>query len=272
MARAVSTPMVTTLHTPPTPWLESAIQLAPSPVTFVAVSHHTARAWSHAVPDISVVNNGVDLERWPVGPGGGGLVWFGRLVAEKGPHLAIEAARRAQLPLDVIGPRFDEDYFHRMVEPRLGHGVRYLGHLDQATVAAKVGRASATLVTPCWDEPYGLVVAESLACGTPVAAFDRGGVGEIIDAESGLLVKAGDVTQLATSALAAGAMSRAAARSPCAPNRSRTASTMSVIAGSTVVSSIPALCRSVSEPCPPDYDDLVTTARDSCRRRAPSPN
>lgn len=213
MARAVATPMVTTLHTPPTPWLESAIQLAPSPVTFVAVSQHTARAWSHAVPDIVVVNNGVDLEQWPVGPGGGGLVWFGRLVAEKGPHLAIEAARRARLPLDLIGPRFDEDYFRHMVEPRLGDGVRYLGHLDQVSVAAKVGRASAALVTPCWDEPYGLVVAESLACGTPVAAFDRGGVGEIIDAESGLLVKGGDVDQLATAAVAACSTSRAAARS-----------------------------------------------------------
>jgi glycosyltransferase involved in cell wall biosynthesis len=212
MARAARAPMVTTLHTPPTPWLESAIQIAPCPVTFVAVSAHTAQAWQHAVPDPVLIHNGVDTAEWTPGPGGGPLIWFGRLVPEKGPHLAIAAARRAGLDLDLVGPRLDEDYFRTRIEPALGPGIRYLGHLDHAALAHRVSLASASLVTPCWDEPYGLVVAESLACGTPVAGFARGALPEIVDPTCGVLVEPGNVEALATAAGAAVAMSRTAAR------------------------------------------------------------
>ena len=78
--------------------------------------------------------------------------------------------------------------------------------------ARLVGAASVTLVTPRWDEPYGLVVAESLACGTPVAAFDRGGVAEVMDPRCGVLVEADYVAGLADAALRARSLSRAAAR------------------------------------------------------------
>ncbi len=212
MARAVPAPMVTTLHTPPTPWLESAIQIAPCPVTFVAVSAHTASAWQHAVAAPVLIHNGVDVAGWPPGPGGGPLIWFGRLVPEKGPHLAIAAARRAGLALDLVGPRLDEEYFRTRIEPALGEGIRYLGHLDHPALAERVGRASASLVTPCWDEPYGLVVAESLACGTPVAGFARGALPEIVDGRCGVLVEPGDVDALAAAAHVAVTMSRTAAR------------------------------------------------------------
>jgi len=211
MAAAVATPMVTTLHTPPTPWLESAIQAGPCPVTFVAVSEHTARAWRHSV-SAAVIRNGIDLDVWPSGPGGGPAIWFGRLVPEKGADLAIRAARAAGLELDLVGPIADRDWFDLHVRPQLGAGVRYLGHLDHASLAARVGAATVTLATPRWDEPYGLVVAESLACGTPVAAFDRGGVAEILTPDSGVLVGADDVPALAEAALRAGGLSRARAR------------------------------------------------------------
>ncbi len=211
MAPAVATPMVTTLHTPPTPWLESAIQTGPCPVTFVAVSEHTARAWRSSV-SATVIRNGIDLDVWPPGPGGGPAIWFGRLVPEKGAHLAIRAARRAGLELDLVGPVADTRYFDDQIRPQLGQGIRYLGHLDHAALAARVGAASVTLVTPRWDEPYGLVVAESLACGTPVAGFDRGGVGEVSAPDCGVLVDADDVAGLADAAVRARALSRAAAR------------------------------------------------------------
>lgn len=211
MAPALSAPMVTTLHTPPTPWLESAIQTAPSPVTFVAVSEHTARAWRHST-DAAVIRNGVDLDRWPQGPGGGPPIWFGRLVPEKGPHLAIRAAQEAGLELDLVGPVSDSRYFAEHIAPRLGPRIRYLGHLDHAALAARVGAASVTLVTPRWDEPYGLVVAESLACGTPVAAFDRGAVSELLDPDCGVLADADDVAGLAEAAVQAAGLSRDRAR------------------------------------------------------------
>ena len=200
MAPTLSVPMVTTLHTPPTPWLESAIQISDGCGTsFAAVSAHTAGQWAGVLSSRPVVvPNGVDLRRWPRGPGGRGLLWSGRLVAEKAPHLAIEAARRAGVPLQIAGPVSDPAYVEREIRPHLGRGVTYLGHLDQAALARAVGAASAVLVTPMWDEPFGLVVAEALACGTPVVGFSRGGVPEVLsDTRLGRLVGPGDVAAMA---------------------------------------------------------------------------
>lgn len=198
MAAALRIPVVTTLHTPPTPWLESAITAQDScPVTFTAVSRFTAGAWRPTVPAARVVRNGIDTDFWKPGPGGGDLVWSGRLVPEKGPHLAIEAARAAGMPLRIAGPVSDRAYFEDRVAPLLGEDVRYVGHLDRRELADLLGSASAALVTPGWDEPYGLVVAEALACGTPVCGFDRGALSEILTPECGLLAPPGDVDALA---------------------------------------------------------------------------
>ncbi|MFJ8621984.1 glycosyltransferase family 4 protein [Kitasatospora sp. NPDC093550] len=213
MASALPMPVVTALHTPPTPWLESAIEApARCPVTFTAVSEHTARAWAHVVDGATVVPNGVDTARWTPGPGGGPLVWSGRIVPEKGPHLALDAARTANRSVLVAGPISDRRYFEQAVRPRLGDGARYLGHLSQRALARLVGRASATLVTPCWDEPYGLVVAESLACGTPVCAFARGALPEILTPGCGSLVPADDTTALARAIASTTGLPRAEAR------------------------------------------------------------
>jgi glycosyltransferase involved in cell wall biosynthesis len=212
MASAVAVPMVTTLHTPPIPWLESAIQLGPCPVTFVAVSRHTAQAWQHALASVKVIPNGVDLDRWQFGAGGRSLIWFGRLVPEKGPELAIQAARLARLPLDLVGPVSNHRYFTEQVEPLLGDGVRYVGHLEHEGLARLVARSAACLVTPRWDEPYGLVAAEALACGTPVAGFARGALPEVLDDTCGVLVEADDVAALATAAQQAALLPRTAAR------------------------------------------------------------
>lgn len=211
MAPALNTPMVTTLHTPPTPWLESAMTMSPNP-RCVAVSGHTARLWEHVLGSTPVLRNGVRIGHWPEGPGGDDLVWFGRLVPEKGPHLAIEAARLAGKSLRLAGPRSDEDYFTTMIAPHLDDQIRYVGHLGQAALAELVGSSAATLVTPMWDEPYGLVVAESLACGTPVASFDRGGIPEIVGDDAGILVPPGDVAALASAALAVGGYDRRVVR------------------------------------------------------------
>jgi glycosyltransferase involved in cell wall biosynthesis len=194
MARALPCPMVTTLHTPPTPWLEPAIAIAASarsgPVPHhVAVSAHTARAWSH-VAAAEVVPNGVDVARWTPGPGGEALAWAGRMVPEKAPHVAVEMARATGRDLRLAGPVGDRAYFEARVLPVLGSGVEYLGHLTTRELTALFGSSAATLVTPAWDEPYGLVAAESLACGTPVVAVDRGGLGEVVDGETGVLVPA----------------------------------------------------------------------------------
>lgn len=196
MARSLPMPMLTTLHTPPLWWLESAVRLDAGTSTFAAVSRFTAASWASITPSTCVLN-GIDVTAWPVGRGGGHAVWSGRLVAEKAPHDAVVAARLAGIPIVLAGPILDLDYFRSEVEPLLGGDAMYAGHLAQSELSALVGSSSVAVVTPAWDEPYGLVAAEALSCGTPVAAYARGGLPEVLTDDTGRLAPAGDVRLLA---------------------------------------------------------------------------
>lgn len=113
----------------------------------------------------------------------------------------MAAAVRAGRSIELAGPLSDPEYFKEFLEPLLGERVRYLGHLAGEDLAAAVGRAGAVLVTPVWDEPFGLVIAEAAMCGTPVVAFDRGAVSETLSPQGssamGRVVPAGDVAAMA---------------------------------------------------------------------------
>lgn len=216
MADSLPMPMVTTLHTPPFCWLESGIRLCSARNhSFVAVSRSVAGLWRHVTHSDTVVLNGIDLQKFAfhaqpdVDPY---LVWYGRIVPEKGLHLAIEAARLVGLPLRIAGPVLDEDYYRTSIAPALGKDAIHVGHLAHRGLAQLVGGARAFLCTPMWDEPYGLVVAEALACGVPVAAFARGAVPEILDATCGVMATPDDVASLAQAALSALTLNRRACR------------------------------------------------------------
>jgi glycosyltransferase involved in cell wall biosynthesis len=207
MAESLEIPVVTTLHTPPIALLESAASLAPSSAHFVAVSEQVARAWSHVVSSATVYN-GIDTDAWTPGSGGHGAVWCGRIVPEKAPHAAIDAARLAGMPLRLAGPAYDRVYFREEVAPRLGDEVQWVGHLPQDELHRLVGQADVALVTPAWEEPYGLVAAEAMSCGTPVAGFARGAMVELVDEGTGRLARPDDVRALSVAVGEAAALPR----------------------------------------------------------------
>lgn len=213
MASMIRTPMLTVLHTPPFFEMVNALRGERKTGHFSTMSAANARNWGDVVPDCALIANGIDLEGWhPVENVGEHALWSGRLVPDKGAHLAIDAARQAGIPLRVAGQRVDERYFKEFIEPRLGPGVEYLGHLQRPALAQELATAAVALVTPCWDEPFGLVVAEALACGTPVAAFDRGAMIDLISDEVGCLVPPNDVAALAAAMTVARGKSRTACR------------------------------------------------------------
>lgn len=202
-SRDTGVPVVTTLHTPPLPEIVIAANAvgADAPHRFLAVSQFTARSWSAEGVDAFVFPNGVDTTQWRSGNGGNDWVWFGRIVPEKAPHLAILAARRAGARLRLAGRIGDTAYFAREIEPLLGDGIEYVGPLALPALCDLVGSSSVALVTPVWSEPFGLVLAEALMTGTPVAAFDSGGISEVLRGMPGTaIVPAGDVDSLARAA------------------------------------------------------------------------
>ncbi|MBV9831997.1 MAG: glycosyltransferase [Marmoricola sp.] len=205
-------PVLTTLHTPPVPWLESAAPLSAPDSAFVAVSDHVSQAWSHAVRS-RTIHNGVDPALWGFGPGGARAVWSGRIVPEKAPHEAILACLLAGVGLDIAGPVHDRAYFETHVRPHLSESVRYRGHLGTTELRDLVRTSAVALVTPRWAEPFGLVAAEAMSCGTPVAGYDAGAMSEVVDTSSGRLAPEGDVEALARCIPEAMRLSRRAARS-----------------------------------------------------------
>jgi glycosyltransferase involved in cell wall biosynthesis len=182
--RTAIQPTVTSLHVPPYDALRWFVQASATRGHHLTVTsaRQLAAWWPDGAPDrASALHNGIDPAAWPFAPrGDGGAVWCGRITPNKGPHLAIAAARRAGIALTLFGTIEDPDYWAARVAPSLGGAIRYGGHLDGRALAAELGRASLFLFTPCWDEPFGLVAIEAMACGLPIAAIDMGAAREVI--------------------------------------------------------------------------------------------
>lgn len=216
MAHTLDCPMVTVLHTPPFPSLQSGIMLAKNYLGnhVVAVSDSLGRAWSDYITNYEVIHNGMQPRSWRYSDRGEErtAVWVGRFCPEKGAEYAIEAARMAGYRLKLIGSVYDQAYFDREIAPRLGDDVTFLGHLDHAALSAEIGSAAVGLFTSTWDEPFGLVLIEMLACGTPVVAFDSGAVTEILTADTGRVVPKTDWMGMARAIPTAAALDRAACR------------------------------------------------------------
>ena len=210
--RTEAVPTLTALHVPPYDALRWFVHDSVTPghrITATSLAH--ARAWwpDGAPSQVSVLHNGIDPAAWPFQESGDrSAVWCGRIAPEKGTHLALRAARRAGLPLTLFGPIEESGYWEREVVPYLGGPIRYGGHLGGAALAREIGRASVFLFTPCWDEPFGLVAIEAMACGLPVAGVARGAAPEVVG-EAGHLATPGDEAALVGAIAAALTIPRA---------------------------------------------------------------
>ena len=138
-----------------------------------------------------IVHHGIPADRYVAGPGGEGLAFLGRMTDQKRPDRAIEIARRSGRPLRLAGnvDPGNPGYFRDRVEPLLGGAIEYAGELDDAGKQELLGAAAAFLMPIDWPEPFGLVMIEAMACGTPVVAWRRGAASEIVeDGTTGFLV------------------------------------------------------------------------------------
>ena len=192
----VDTPVVHTVHGPlvgePGQMYEQAAALVPN-LHLISLSMNQRRP-KPDLPWLANCPNALDLSVYPCKPHKGEyLLFLGRLSPDKGCHRAIAVAMELELPLKIAGKKQEpkeQDYFEAFVEPHLGmHGIEYLGEVSHGMKVELLQDARATLFPIDWEEPFGLVMIESMACGTPVIATNRGAVPEVIEqGRSGIIV------------------------------------------------------------------------------------
>jgi glycosyltransferase involved in cell wall biosynthesis len=192
----VDVPAVATLHHPHEPILSDLYTKYPA-VQYVAISEAQARR--EPMPRTHVIHHGIVLDDYTVSAQKDDYVAFlGRMAPCKGAHLAIEAARLAGVRVKLAGeiqPVF-RHYWETQVRPHIGGGAEYVGEADLRQKNELLGRARALLFPIEWEEPFGLAMVEAMACGTPVLAFGRGSVPEIVnDGVSGWICR--DVSEMA---------------------------------------------------------------------------
>jgi glycosyltransferase involved in cell wall biosynthesis len=209
----LTTPVVTTNHGPFDATL-TPIYRALRDVSVLAISHSQASS-AEGVALAAVIHHGIDVADVPEGRGDGGYASFlGRMTPEKGPREAALIARAAGVPLLMaakLRERPEREYFEAVVKPLLCSDVQYVGELGPRDKLDLLGGSFALLNPLQWAEPFGLVMIEALASGTPVVGTRAGSAPEIVDDGVTGYLRAGRVA-LAVALLAAPGLDRAACR------------------------------------------------------------
>jgi UDP-glucose:tetrahydrobiopterin glucosyltransferase len=218
LAATARAPVVHTLHLPPDAAVADALRHAARrdlPPTVAGVSAFQASAWRRVVPVDAILPPHVPtrLIRWST-TAGDSAVFAGRLSPEKGAAEAIEIALAAGIRIDVYGDRYDAEYSRKQIDPRRADpGVFVHPGVPRTTLWEAMARAAVVLCPARWDEPFGMVAAEAQACGTPVVAFRRGALDEIIvDGATGLMVEPDDINAAAHAVARATELSRSECR------------------------------------------------------------
>lgn len=178
-------PVATTIHGPFNEELTDLYErLNKDGTPIIAISHAQA-ASAPTVQVERVIHHGIDAEDFPVGDGKDGYCLFlGRMSPDKGPHRAIAAAEKAGVPLLMAAKMreaWEIAFYEEHVYPRLSDNVQYLGEVPHEKKLELLAGATALLNPIRWNEPFGLVMIEALACGTPVLAFPEGAAPEIVE-------------------------------------------------------------------------------------------
>jgi glycosyltransferase involved in cell wall biosynthesis len=225
LATALQAPVVHTLHLPPDAPVADALRHAVDsdrPPTVAGVSRWQASAWRRIVPVGPILSPYVPtrLISWS-GSAGEGAVFAGRLSPEKGAREAIEIARAARVRIDLYGDSYDDEYTRELIaytRELIGPGraepaVAVHPGVPRTALWEVMARAAVVLCPARWEEPFGMAAAEAQACGTPVVAFRRGALGEVIaDGVTGFLVAPDDIDAAAAAVKRASELSRADCR------------------------------------------------------------
>lgn len=173
------TPVVTTIHGFSSPSILPVYKKYNGRTHYVAISEADR---SPELDYLTTIHHGIDLAQFPFTEAAGEyLLFFGRIHPDKGVYEAIQVAKKAGLKLIIAGIIQDEDYFRARVEPHLdGDAAEYIGSVGPDKRPEILGRAIALLHLINFNEPFGLSLVESMACGTPVIAYGRGSIPEII--------------------------------------------------------------------------------------------
>jgi glycosyltransferase involved in cell wall biosynthesis len=218
LATALGAPVLHTLHLPPDGAVAAALHRVVKrdpPPTVAVVSAHQASAWREIVPVDEILSPYVPtgVIRWSPSAGDR-AVFAGRLSPEKGAREAIEIARVAGIGIDIYGDSYDAEYTREQIDPRRAEpGVAIHEGVPRTELWEVMARAAVVLCPAKWEEPFGMVAAEAQACGTPVVAFRRGALDEVIlDAVTGFLVAPDDIDAAATALAGTAELSRSECR------------------------------------------------------------
>lgn len=193
MGEELEVPFVTTFHTPAFEFLRYAFHFLPAvpQQKFTCVSRSLSGMYAQHNIQSDTIYNGIDLSAWTFKKevSEEALLWFGRICPEKGTREAIKIARKMNKKLYLAGPISNRDYYEQFIKEELDESqIIYLGHLEHVALNDLIGSCQASLFLSTWEEPYGLAIAESLACGTPVISWDKGASSELLTADCGVIV------------------------------------------------------------------------------------